>query len=77
MSLLDIIRQAGRDAVESAQPVAVAFGVVTKTSPLTVLIDGRPLMSWEKAVLDQLAASGGGQLVAIVESTAPARRPTT
>jgi len=39
MTLLDIIRRAGHEAVESSQPAAFLFGVVTKTYPVTVSVE--------------------------------------
>lgn len=45
MSLLDIIKQASKDSIESTQPAAFVFGVVTKTAPLTVSVEGRLTIS--------------------------------
>ena len=40
-SLLEVIKQAGVDAVGATNPVAVMFGTVTKASPLEVNVDQR------------------------------------
>lgn len=41
MSLANLIKQLGTDAVGASSPVAVLFGSVTKTNPLEILIDQR------------------------------------
>lgn len=45
MGILDIIKQASKDTIESTQPAAFVFGVVTKTAPLTVSVEGRLTIS--------------------------------
>lgn len=37
--LLKVVKQAAMEAVEQSEPVAVEFGTITKTDPLTVRID--------------------------------------
>ena len=39
--MLSAIKQAAIDAVQAAGPVMVQLGVVTKTEPLTVMVDNR------------------------------------
>ncbi|MEC0212626.1 DUF2577 domain-containing protein [Paenibacillus ehimensis] len=41
MGLLNLIKQAGLDAVEAGNPVSVIFGTVASESPLSVTIDQR------------------------------------
>jgi len=45
MGILDVIKQASKDTIESTQPAAFVFGVVTKTAPLTVSVEGRLTIS--------------------------------
>lgn len=53
MSLLDVIKQASVDAVEAANPVAVLFGVVTKTSPLEINVEQRFTLTEEFLVFTE------------------------
>lgn len=39
--MLQMIKQAAIDAIESSKPVSVLFGTVTKTNPLEVNVDQR------------------------------------
>jgi hypothetical protein len=41
MRMIDIVKQAGMQAYEASNPVAVMFGTVTKTNPLEVNVDQR------------------------------------
>ncbi|WP_168120960.1 DUF2577 domain-containing protein [Paenibacillus sp. HB172176] len=41
MSLLPVIKQAAKDAVDATNPVIVLFGVVTSVNPLKVNVDQR------------------------------------
>ncbi|WP_068773460.1 DUF2577 domain-containing protein [Paenibacillus sp. FJAT-26967] len=41
MSLLNLIKEIGRDAVGSDDPVAVLYAAVTRVSPLEVSVDQR------------------------------------
>jgi hypothetical protein len=44
MGLLQVIKQAGAEAVDAGNPVALMFGTITKTNPLEVNVDQRFLL---------------------------------
>jgi len=53
MSLLDVIKRASVDAIEAANPVAVLFGVVTKTAPLEINVEQRFTLTEEFLVFTE------------------------
>ncbi|MFB0846850.1 DUF2577 domain-containing protein [Paenibacillus oleatilyticus] len=71
MGLLNLIKQAGLDAVEAGNPVSVLYGTVASESPLSVTIDQRFTLTEDfLVVLEQLTdyrVTVGGQEIVIRE----------
>lgn len=44
-SLLEVIKQAAKEAVEQAEPTAVVLGTITKLIPLTVQIEQKLVLT--------------------------------
>lgn len=71
MGLLNLIKQAGLDAVESGNPVSVLYGTVISESPLKVNVDPRFTLTEDFLIVpEQLTdyrVTVGGQEIVIRE----------
>lgn len=57
-SLLQAIKQAAKEAVEQAEPVAVLSGSITKLNPLTVQIEQKLVLTKEFLIVTKEVKSG-------------------
>lgn len=53
MSLLEIMKKAGIGAVEATNPVALSFGQVVSSAPLSVLVDQRFALTSEYLIVPE------------------------
>lgn len=56
MAMIDVIKRVSIAAVDSTNPVTIAYGTVTSTSPFEVLVDQRFTLPEEVLVIPEYAS---------------------
>ncbi|MFJ2042252.1 DUF2577 domain-containing protein [Paenibacillus taichungensis] len=56
MAMIDAIKRMAIEAVDAANPVTIAYGTVTSTSPFEVLVDQRFTLPEEVLVIPEYAS---------------------